>query len=220
MQSLHMLVQAGKVLYLGISDTPAWVVARANEYARCHALRPFSVYQGAWNIMLRDFERDIIPMARAEGMALAPWNVVGGGKFRTDAEEEERRVSGEKGRTLYSPNWERTENERKASAALEKVAKEVGTRHITSVAIAYVMHKAPYVFPIIGCRKFEQLQANIESLDISLTDEQIKELESAVEFDIGFLSALVGNETSAKSLLCTSINFAERLLLQPHRHDK
>lgn len=83
MRGLHNFVQQGKVLYLvcfstrlaacilissqGISDTPAWVVSRANQYARDHALTPFAVYQGAWNILERSFERDIIPMARAEG---------------------------------------------------------------------------------------------------------------------------------------------------------
>jgi aryl-alcohol dehydrogenase-like predicted oxidoreductase len=51
----------------GISDTPAWVVSKANQYARDHALTPFAVYQGAWNVMDRDFERDIIPMALSEG---------------------------------------------------------------------------------------------------------------------------------------------------------
>ena len=51
----------------GISDTPAWVVAKANEYARCHGKSQFVVYQGEWSVMKRSFERDIIPMARAEG---------------------------------------------------------------------------------------------------------------------------------------------------------
>jgi len=51
----------------GISDAPAWVVSRANQYARDHALTPFVIYQGLWNIMHRAFEREIIPMARAEG---------------------------------------------------------------------------------------------------------------------------------------------------------
>ena len=68
MNSLHNLVVQGKVLYLGVSDTPAWIVSKANQYARDHALTPFSIYQGAWSILQRDFERDIIPMARAEGM--------------------------------------------------------------------------------------------------------------------------------------------------------
>ncbi len=58
---------------------------------------PFSVYQGLWNVFQRDFEREIIPMAHAEGMALAPWNVLAGGKIRSDAEEQRRRETGEKG---------------------------------------------------------------------------------------------------------------------------
>ncbi|CAK5266594.1 unnamed protein product, partial [Mycena citricolor] len=93
--------------------------------------------------------REIIPMARAYGMALAPWNVLAAGKLRTDAEEEARRTSGEKGRMMFGPDWERNADEKKMSAALEKVAKEVGAKHITSVAIAYLMQKVPYVFPII-----------------------------------------------------------------------
>ena len=84
MNSLHNLVVSGKVLYLvshdfsrsilrayqvlqGISDTPAWIVSKANLYARMTGKTPFVVYQGAWNVLQRDFERDIIPMAREEG---------------------------------------------------------------------------------------------------------------------------------------------------------
>ena len=72
MDALHVLVEQGKVLYLGASDTPAWVVAAANTYAIDHGKTPFSIYQGRWNLLIRDFERDIIPMARQFGMALAP----------------------------------------------------------------------------------------------------------------------------------------------------
>lgn len=72
MRSLHNLVVQGKVLYLGVSDTPAWVVAKANQYARDNALTPFVIYQGAWNVLERSFERDIIPMARAEGAFVHP----------------------------------------------------------------------------------------------------------------------------------------------------
>ena len=79
MQSLNHLVAARKVLYLGISDTPAWVVAQANAYARQHGLRPFSLYQGRWSAAERDFEREIIPMCKSEGMGLAPWGTLGGG---------------------------------------------------------------------------------------------------------------------------------------------
>ena len=64
-------------------------------------------------------------------MALSPWNVLAGGKLRTDAEEEARRKSGEEGRKMMG-DWQRNERERKMSAALEKVANETGTKHITA----------------------------------------------------------------------------------------
>lgn len=119
-------------------------------------------------------------------MALAPWNVLGQGKIRTDAEEQRRRETGEQGRKTRSDAWERTPDERKVCLALEKVAEEVGTKSITAVAIAYVMQKTPYVFPIIGGRKVEHLYANIEALDIALSSEQIAYLESILPFDKGF----------------------------------
>ena len=124
-------------------------------------------------------------------MALAPWQVLAAGKFRTDEEEQQRLQSGEKGRTAFNPEWKRNEKERAVSAALEKVAKEVGAKHITSVAIAYVMQKAPYVFPIIGGRKVEHLQANLEALEIVLTPEHIKYLESVVPFEPGFPTTMI-----------------------------
>jgi aryl-alcohol dehydrogenase-like predicted oxidoreductase len=61
MRSLNALADQGKVLYLGVSDTPAWVVSKANQHARDHGLRRFVVYQGRWSASNRDFERDIIP---------------------------------------------------------------------------------------------------------------------------------------------------------------
>ncbi|ESK87663.1 putative aryl-alcohol dehydrogenase [Moniliophthora roreri MCA 2997] len=192
MDGLHNLVVQGKVLYLGVSDTPAWVVAKANQYAKDHGKTPFVVYQGEWNIMQRSFERDIIPMARDFGMALAPWGVLAGGKLRTDAEEQARLQSGEEGRKTWG-DWKRNDAQVKVSRALEKVAGEVGAKSITSVAIAYVMQKTTHVFPIIGGRKVEQLQQNLEALDITLTAEQIKFLESQVEFDIGFPVSMIGD---------------------------
>ncbi|KAH7928440.1 Aldo/keto reductase [Leucogyrophana mollusca] len=215
MNGLHTLVQQGKVLYLGISDTPAWVVSKANQYARDHGKSPFVIYQGLWNVMQRSFERDIIPMARSEGLALAPWSVLAAGKLRTDEEEERRRQTGEKGRTISNPDWERNEDEKKMSAALESVAKEVGAKHITSIAIAYVMQKAPYVFPIIGGRKVEQLAANIEALEVTLTPEHMKALESVVPLDLGFPNALIGDGTGYNFLMASAGYLEKQRLVQP-----
>ncbi|CAF9940176.1 hypothetical protein IMSHALPRED_001777 [Imshaugia aleurites] len=176
MQSLHHLVASGKVLYLGISDTPAWIVSKANEYARQQGLTQFSVYQGYWSAAVRDFERDIIPMCESEGMALAPWGALGRGAFMSPEEYEKK----EDGRKMGQ-----SENVKKVSAVLDKLAKDKGTL-ITSVALAYVRHKSPYVFPIVGGRKIEHLKSNIEALSIELSDEEIDEIEGAAPFEHGF----------------------------------
>jgi len=177
MQSLNHLVASSKVLYLGISDTPAWIVSSANQYARCNGLRQFSVYQGRWSAANRDFERDILPMCRVENMGLAPWGALGGGKFKT---EEQRQQGKKEGRDV-----EATESEIKVAKALEAVAKRKGTI-LTSVAQAYVTAKAPYVFPIVGCRTLEHLKGNIEAVKLRLSDDDIREIEDAAPFDIGF----------------------------------
>ncbi|KAJ0115357.1 hypothetical protein J7T55_012635 [Diaporthe amygdali] len=175
MQSLNNLVVQGKVLYLGVSDTPAWVVSKANQYARDHGLRQFCVYQGRWSAASRDFEREIIPMCREEGMGLAPWGALGGGSFKT---EEQRNA--QEGRKVKA-----TEQQIKISGVLEKIANRKNTA-ITSVALAYVMHKTPYVFPIVGGRTTDHLKGNIEALKLHLSHEDMKEIEGAVPFDLGF----------------------------------
>ncbi|KAK0463498.1 NADP-dependent oxidoreductase domain-containing protein [Desarmillaria tabescens] len=218
MNSLHNLVVEGKVLYLGISDSPAWVVSRANMYAQVHGKTPFAIYQGHWNLLDRSFEREIIPMAPSIGLALAPWDVMAAGKFRTDAEEEERKQSGEKGRAIAGlGGWERNENEKKISKALEKVAGEVGAKNIRSVALAYVMQKTPYVFPLIGGRKVEHLVSNLEALDITLSKEQIEYLESILPFDPGFPNAMIGDGSSYNMFLATTAHMSKQPRVEPIR---
>ncbi|KAI0790736.1 aryl-alcohol dehydrogenase [Abortiporus biennis] len=219
MNALHNLVVSGKVLYLGISDTPAWIVTYANLYATQHGKTPFVIYQGSWSILQRDFEREIIPMAKAFGMALAPFNVLAGGKIRSDAEEQKRRETGEKGRTWLG-NWERTETEIAVSHGLEKVAKEIGAKSINAVAIAYVMQKTPYVFPIIGGRKVEHLHANIEALDIRLEKEHIEYLESIVPFDKGFPYNVFGDGSDYSFAFKTAGHFQKWPAQEPIRPER
>ncbi|KAF7331452.1 hypothetical protein MKEN_00023900 [Mycena kentingensis (nom. inval.)] len=207
MDGLHQLILSGKVLYLGISNTPAWIVSEANRYARDHGKSPFVIYQGAWNVMDRTFEREIIPMARAHGMALAPWYVLAAGRLRTDEQDAARRESGENGRTMFGAQWERSENEVKMSKALENVAAEVGAKSIQAVAIAYVMQKVPFVFPIIGGRKIEHMLANVEALDISLSAKHIEYIESVLPFEPGFPHWMIGDGSSPSFMVASAGNF-------------
>lgn len=84
-------------------------------------------------------------MARSEGLALAPWGVLGGGKIRTNAEEARRKESGEKGRTILNPNWERTPDEKRVCDVLEEIAKEVNCESITAGMSWFYNFPAPNV---------------------------------------------------------------------------
>ncbi|KAF9890565.1 hypothetical protein FE257_005696 [Aspergillus nanangensis] len=192
MDSLHLLVQQGKVLYLGISNTPAWIVSAANTYARLQGKTPFCIYQGRWNVLLRDFEREILPMARQFGMALAPWDAMGGGKFQTKKALEERQRSGEGLRKIMGA--EQTPDEVRMSEALAKVAEEQGVESVTAVALAYLLSKTPNVFPLVGGRKVEHLQDNIKALSIRLTDKQIEFLESVKPVEKGYPHNMLDEE--------------------------
>ncbi|KAF7334762.1 putative Aryl-alcohol dehydrogenase [Mycena sanguinolenta] len=207
--------------YTSVSPTRrhGWSLKRISMRATMERPRSSSIRAGGTSSD-RSFEREIIPMARAHGLALAPWLVVGAGKFRTDAEEERMRAAGEKGRIIFNPQWERTEDEKKVSKALEKVAAEVGTKSLAAVAIAYVMAKVPYCFPIIGGRKVEHLTENLEALDISLSSEQIAYLEGAVPFNPGFPTDIIGDGTKANPLLGRSAHFAKQPILAPIPHTK
>ncbi|OOF91920.1 hypothetical protein ASPCADRAFT_133975 [Aspergillus carbonarius ITEM 5010] len=180
MHALDDLVKSGKVVYLGISDTPAWVVSKANQYARDHGLRQFSVYQGMWNAAFRDFERDIIPMCRDEGMALCPYGVLNQGRFQTEATFKEREKNNP-GRKFIPVS----EHDKRVSKVLEGMAKEKGVE-LFQIALAYVMNKAPYVFPIVGGRKVDHIKGSIEGLKLLLTDAEVAKIEEASSFDYGF----------------------------------
>lgn len=180
MINLNHLVASGKVLYLGASDTPAWVVSKANQYARDHGLAQFVVYQGRWSAEYRDFEREILPMCADEGMGIAPWGALGGGQFKSEAQ---RKADAGQGRKMSGAQ---RDSATRVAVVLERVAARKATS-ITAVALAYVLLKAPYVFPIVGGRKLEHLKGNIDALSVSLSPDDIAEIETATpNFDIGF----------------------------------
>jgi aryl-alcohol dehydrogenase-like predicted oxidoreductase len=208
MNMLHHVVASGKVLYLGISDTPAWIVSKANQYARDHGLSQFVVYQGLWSAAVRDFERDILPMCEVEGMAIAPWGALGRGLFATKEELEKK---GDEGRR-NNPN---TPEMQAVAAALNKIAQKKAAQ-ITSIAMAYVMHKSPYVFPIVGGRKVEHLKGNIEGLAVELSDEEIDEIEEAAPFKVGFPLSMLFEFGGGK--YNSRMSFKDIFLLKPAGH--
>ncbi|RFU30147.1 hypothetical protein B7463_g6231, partial [Scytalidium lignicola] len=195
MHSLHNLVVASKVLYLGVSNTPAWVVVKANEYARQKGLTPFAIYQCPWSAAERGVERDIIPMCQAEGMGIATFHTLGSGYFKTAAQRAAAAGKPKEGRNVPLVD---IPEKIVVAEALEKIASSKNV-NITSVALAYIMHKAPYVFPILGGRNINQLKANIEALKLKLSPDDMRKIDSAVPLDFGYPQALLGGPGGARS---------------------
>jgi aryl-alcohol dehydrogenase-like predicted oxidoreductase len=124
-------------------------------------------------------------------MGLAPWGALGGGNFKSD----EQRKSQE-GRKMGEAS--------QAAIKISKVLERIANNHkaeITSVALAYVMQKTPYVFPIVGGRKLEHLKGNIAGLSIDLTESDMKDIEEANSFDIGFPMNFLGGASEFCSVL-------------------
>ena len=139
MRALDDVVRAGKVLYLGVSNWPAWVVVKANDYAREHGLTSFIAYEGRWSPADRDIEREIVPMCLAEGMAITAWGALGGGKFKSTLQKKE-----DGGRNFANDlGGASLETFQKIAAVMEDIGKQKKT-DATAIALRYVMLKVSH----------------------------------------------------------------------------
>jgi len=180
MRALDDAVRAGKVLHVGISDTPAWVVARANTVAQCHGWSPFVALQARYNLLSRDAERDLLPAAQALGMSVPAWSPLGGGvlsgKFtRPGGTDDVTRI----------PAGSVSDHDHAVAQVVGEVAGELGVT-ASQVALAWTMARFRAVHPILGVRRLEQLTDNLGALDVALTKELVARLDAAGEFDVGF----------------------------------
>src|SRR5215211_7384708 len=176
MRALDDLVRAGKVLYVGISDTPAWVVSQANTLADLRGWSRFVAYQGEYSLASRAPERDILPMTQAMQMTFLPWGILEGGEMtgKYNAPSQEPRRS--------KDTSERIKN---IAAVLMGLATETG--HTSSqIAINWVRQKPYHTIPILGARSEKQLKDNLGCLDFALTPDQIDRLGEASPIDLGF----------------------------------
>jgi len=194
MRALDDLVRAGKVLYVGISDTPAWVVSRANMLAELRGWSPFVALQIEYSLIERTPERDLLPMARALGMTVTPWGVLGSGvltgKYNNapppqsdwspgfTGKKVERRLDGSNGEKANEHNL-------KIARVVVEIAKQVGCSP-SQVALAWFRTRPGSILPILGARSLSQIQDNLGSLEINLSSEQVQRLDEVSKIELGF----------------------------------
>ena len=179
------LVRAGKILYYGFSDTPAWFSARAATFAQAHGVPAPIAMQEFYSLVSRGPEREHIPAAREVGMGLIPWSPLAygllSGKYRREDTKNAGRLSGDNpfGDSLFTEeNWRTVD-------VLREIAEEVG-RSMAQVALAWLLARPGVSSVLLGARKIEQLRDNLASLEIELSPEIVARLDAGTGFDLGF----------------------------------
>jgi aryl-alcohol dehydrogenase-like predicted oxidoreductase len=194
MRSLDDLVRQGKVLYIGISDTPAWIVAQANTMAQCHAWTQFVALQVEYSLIQRTPERDLLPMAKAFDLAVTPWSPLGGGVLTGKYNQPPEQDSSEQGRLSNTAAGAISERSLAIADVVIKVAQEIGCSS-SQVALAWLRYQSGVIIPIIGARKATQFQDNLACLDVSLSSEHLRLLDEVSKIELGFPHDFLQNDT-------------------------
>ena len=185
MRGLDDLVRQGKVLYVGISDVPAWWIAQANTLADLRGWSRFIGLQIPYNLIERTVERELIPMAKALDIGVTAWsplsNGVLTGKYHGHGGSELGRMNSETMKA-FMPEQQRAT---RIVAAVKIVSEQTGCS-MAQVALAWLRYRPVPVIPIIGARKLTQLQDNLASFDLELSAEHLKSLEEASQVELGF----------------------------------
>ncbi|MER6010802.1 aldo/keto reductase [Streptomyces bluensis] len=192
MRALDDAVRSGKVLYVGISDAPAWVVARANTLAEWRGWSPLSALQVSYSLLNRDAERELLPMAEAFGMSVAAWSPLQNGVLSGKYTRPGGVAPGTATRLSADAIGDR---ERAVAQAVQEAADELGVTP-AQVAISWTTARFPGVHPILGARRVEQLTDNLGAAGLVLPDDVVARLEEATDFRPGFPSEFI-EDTSA-----------------------
>lgn len=193
MRGLDDLVRQGKVLYVGISDTPAWIVSQANTLADLRGWSPFVATQIRYSLIDRAAERDLLPMARSLDLAVTPWSVLGAGVLSGKYTREKAA----QGRA--SQRAARVERNLEIARLVTEIADETG-HSPSQVAIAWVQQQPGVIVPLVGARTLEQVRDNLGAVEVRLTGEQLGRLDEATRIDLGFPHDFIRNPFSSDLL--------------------
>ncbi|MFN9582578.1 MAG: aldo/keto reductase [Bacteroidota bacterium] len=186
MRALDDLVRQGKVNYVAISDTPAWIISRGQTLAELMGWSRFVALQVEYSLIQRTPERELIPMAKHYGLTVTPWAPLAGGALTG------KYLKGDKGRL---PENSKRLNER--SVALTKtvmqIADELGC-NASHVALKWTMMQGFSSIPIVGATKVSQLEDNLGTLSVELSSEQLRRLDEASKIELGFPGDFLNEE--------------------------
>ena len=179
MRGLDDLVRSGKVLYVGISDAPAWVVAQANTLAELRGWTRFIGLQVQYSLIERTPERELLPMARAFDLGVTAWAALGSGvltgKYNRNSDAE--------GRATQSGSV--SDKQLAIAQTVIDIAAEIGCEP-SHVALNWVRQQPGVMIPLLGARTVKQLENNLQCLEYGLSDEHLQRLDAASAIELGF----------------------------------
>ncbi len=184
LRALDDLVRSGKILYVGVSDAPAWVVSASNVLAELRGLTPFVGLQIEYSLLQRAPERDLLPMANHFELSVLAWGPLGAGVLtgkytRAGVQNDSLRKQGneQRGRT--------SELSLTIARAVDAVADELGCTS-TQAALAWVRAQGYGFIPIVGARKVEQVVDSLGAAEVRLSAEQLARLDEVSRIELGF----------------------------------
>jgi aryl-alcohol dehydrogenase-like predicted oxidoreductase len=197
LRALDDLVRAGKVLYVGCSNYAAYRLMRSLWLARTHHWSPFVSLQAQYSLLVRDLEREHVPLCRDEKLGILPWSPLAGGfltgKFERGKPPQTGTRLGEKAERFARYDLERNW---KILDAVRAVASETGATP-SAVSIAWLLAKPQVTSVIFGARTVEQLEANLAGGQLELSPGQVAALDQASAFDLGYPYAFIQATQSA-----------------------
>ncbi len=174
--ALDFLVQQGKVRYIGASSGYAWIMAQALSASERNGWARFISMQNHYNLVYREEEREMIPLCVSEGVGLIPWSPLARGRLartiHSPSEGTTRAANDQFAETLYD-----SPGDDEVIAAVRKVAEELGAKP-AEVALAWLLSRPGVVAPIVGATKIDHLETAAKSLDLKLSDDQVKAVEA------------------------------------------
>jgi aryl-alcohol dehydrogenase (NADP+) len=174
LEGLHDVVRAGKALYIGASSMYAWQFAKMLYLADQLGRTRFVSMQNHYNLVYREEEREMLPLCRAEGIAVLPWSPLARG-FLTRPDETVRSRTDDYGKTLYGSAADHA-----VAAKLTEVASLRGIPN-AQVALSWLLGQPGVTSPIVGATKMHHLEDAVAALDVHLSSDEIAELNGAYE---------------------------------------
>ncbi len=203
MRAFDDLVRQGKVLYIGISDTPAWIVSQANTLAELSGWTPCIALQIEYSLIERTPERELLPMAHAFDLGVTAWSPLGSGvltgKYNQSGSTSSRAGRAEPSRHDVTSFVRVDEQTLAIAAEVERVAQEM-RRTPAQVALNWIRQRGDNLIPILGARKLSQLQDNLACLEFRLSDAQLQRLNAVSKIDLGFPYEMLARDDTRKGL--------------------